>query len=223
MALVVERTHNTSDLHELVTLEPNLQDYARLPSPNTEPLISASSPAEPSHRLSSPIFSSFAPSLHDSEPGPGNIQSRPASLTQERGTRWPFLNISSRTSAASSRQFTHGDSGARGYNMSTSNSQVMSDQSSYPDASPAGARRPTILLSAQKDSDDVEDAHESRRRRALSRQHTSTSTRLNRLFTVPNASPTSSREPSFQKQSPASDYTRCMRSSVGIMTLPLLT
>lgn len=204
----MEQTHNTDDLHDLVTLEPSLRDYVHLPAPSISSPSSNGNEHQSNHsrRLSSPLFSSFSPQSPDPEQGPSHAHSRPASMSQRRSTRWPFLTLSSRNSGSSSRNsasfeplasFADHNVGLHPPTVPTSNSH---DTAMSPS---------TIVLNAQKDSDDVDDSYDVGKRRSAARRNTSTSARVNRLFTM-QSSPGPSREPSYQKQPTNFSYKRCM-------------
>lgn len=203
----MDQAHPTEDFHNLVTLEPTFRDYVHLPS--SAAVASSSNDAAQqsghSHRLSSPLFSTLSPSIPEQEPGPSNNPPhRTASMNQRRSTRWPFLGLNSRGSGSSSRQslsFEQQDP------QSTGGFQDSSAPTSQMNSIVPGPAPPTIVLNAQKDSDDVDDSYEVGRRRSMTRRNTSTSTRVNRLFTM--QSPTTSREPSYQKPPPSFSYKRC--------------
>ena len=174
-----------------------MTDFYELNSPNQE---SSSDP------VSSSIFN-----LQPQEPvSPNRRRNFSGSLNLHRRPRWPFLSAhSSISSAPLQRSSTVSDRPAsRSIVQDAMEVPSSAGQANLLNTSQSTPSNQPQFTSAEKDIDDLEEAYETRRR-AIHRQNTSTTTRVNRLF-APVPSAATSREPSFQKPSPATTtYERC--------------
>ena len=211
----IQPNQNTDDFHDLVSLEPPLRDYVHLPpptAPSSSANVTSTQQNNHSRQPSAPLFSSFSSSsiTANQEAESRLTHSRPASMSQRRSTRWPFLSLSSRGSGSTSRA-----SGTMEPLLRPSTTENLYHDANGQSSAGSSTAPPTIVLNAQKDSDDVDDTHEVGRRRGAPRRDTSTSTRVNRLFTMQSPSPATSREPSFQKTTHQFDYKRC-KASLGM-------
>ncbi|KAL9091342.1 MAG: hypothetical protein Q9159_001426 [Coniocarpon cinnabarinum] len=208
------QVHNTADLHDLVTLDPTFRD---LPASvgSAASFGGHAHSSDFSRRFSSHFFSNSDASTSSSTVGFAAV-ARP--FTRWAPTRASSSSMTPREAGSAPRRPPpRRSSGFESTRPSTSGSMHFgmdgqTDRATELDARPSIANPPTIVLDAQKDSDDVDDTFEARRRRHPVRQNTATSMRVNRLFAM-QSSPSTSREPSFQKPTPAQDqnlsYIRC--------------
>lgn len=206
----MDQTDDARDLHELVTLEPSIEDYAHMNDP-TVPATHGNQTAFTHHQRnssrSSPIFSNSHTSSHLGPPGLSQFHYTASNASHQlRASREIPQLLSLSTSASSPRQLTDENSRFTNTTMCGRSTPTLSPLNSRS----GGLRREnqipqSTLTNVEKEIDDVDETHHTKRRPFLRHQTTATSTRVNRLF-APAPSIATSRESSFQKQTSTFDY-----------------
>lgn len=194
----MEQTDDPQDLHELVTLEPSIEDYAHMNGfLNGEQ--EAAQPDEEGSTPQSPLFSHPYTASAPDNAHPDRVHDAP---NPRRNANWPSSLVNPSSVTSLNRSSLHEQSRSAtdsigGLIASMEAPRITLTPNAY------GSRIPNV----EKEIDDLEESYQTKRR-SMFRQNTSTSTRVNRLFGIV-ASPAASRAPSFQKQPGAFSYTRC--------------